>query len=445
LKLIYPDCWQWIMLARRIRGELTERESNVLFQLARMRTPPIDAVIVELEPGQGSASLLLAAGLMGKTRPQLISVPRAGCDPAEQDAWRKNLERCGLDEIAEEGTGPFGACIDILFVNATMEPERLESDLESWTAYVKAGGLVVLREASGEASSEKLQLPQYYERRRVGNLAWAVKQCGPSLRAKLPAGDNPLEGAIEAMLHFNTMPASAEEGTRIAAARLQDYMVRAAREIAEERHAVEALRRSWSWRITAVLRRTVDVLATATGLLAPGSRISGITQWIRYRKQLRASGLLDERYYRNQNSGVAWAGASPLLHFLVCGAKEGRNPNELFDVEYYVRRYPEVADSGLNPLVHYLMTGAYEGRDPHPHFDSTFYLEQNPDVREAGLNPLAHYLAPGIAESRDPNPWFDTSEYLEQNPDVATFGLNPLTHQLKQAGTGGRSRRCSRW
>jgi hypothetical protein len=115
----------------------------------------------------------------------------------------------------------------------------------------------------------------------------------------------------------------------------------------------------------------------------------------------------------------------PLLHFFVCGASEGKNPNELFDLDFYTRCYPDVARSGVNPLIHYLRTGAYEGRDPHPHFDSSFYLEQNPDVREGRLNPLAHYLAPGIAEGRDPNPWFDTSEYLEQNPDVVTFGSEP--------------------
>lgn len=387
----------------------------MLFHLAWARTPAIEPVIVELGADRGRASLLLGAGLLGKTKPKFISVAFPTGDP-----------------------------IDVLFVNAAPDNEKLHEELLLWAPSVKAGGIVALRGASRESLVEKLQPPQFDELRSVENLVWAVKQCGPSPADATNREQRLLDVALEAMLHLNTMPAFAEADTRPAAARLQDYVVRSAREIAEERHAVEALRRSWSWRITAALRLAVDVFQTANGLLAARSSVSGFTQWIRYRKQLRTSGLLDERYYRTQNAGVAWAGASPLLHFLVCGAAEGKNPNELFDTEYYVRRYPDVANSDLNPLVHYLTRGAYAGFDPHPYFDSSFYLEQNPDVSEAGLNPLAHYLAPGIAEGRDPNPWFDTSEYLEQNTDVAVFGLNPLTHQLKQARQGRDRRACSR-
>ena len=217
-------------------------------------------------------------------------------------------------------------------------------------------------------------------------------------------------------------------------AKMQDFMRRASRELAENRHALQALRRSWSWRLTAPLRLGIEMLHAIGGVLgsfaagSPKTRIVDLAQWLWFGRQVRASGLLDDRYYRDTHPGVAWARTSPLLHFFLCGASEGHKPNELFDVEYYLGRYPDVANSAINPLVHYLRNGAYEGRHPHPYFDSSFYLDQNPDVREGGLNPLAHYLAPGIAEGRDPNPWFDTSEYLEQNPEVAIFGLNPLGH-----------------
>ncbi len=255
--------------------------------------------------------------------------------------------------------------------------------------------------------------PTYSDFRNVDGLAWAVKQ------QETHVLDVPLDAAEE-----------------FAIARQQDFVRRAVREIAEDRHAIEALRQSWSWRLTAPLRLAIETLQAIMGVLAtfgrgsPKERLFGLAQWVRFGRQIRASGLLDERYYRDTHPGVAWAGTSPLLHFLVCAASAGDQPNELFDVEYYLGRYPDVALSGINPLIHYLRSGAGEGRDPHPHFDTSFYVEQNPDVRDARLNPLAHYLAPGIAEGRDPNPWFDTSEYLEQNPDVAIFGLNPLVHQL---------------
>ena len=278
---------------------------------------------------------------------------------------------------------------------------------------------MALHVVSTQSSGLLLPAPHYAEFRQVDNLAWAVKQCA------------------EVAVTIPSVPATPDAQQETAMARLQDFVRGATKELAESRHANQSLRRSWSWRLTAPLRFGVEALQAIAGVLASfghgpaKTRMVGLAQWLRFGRQVRASGLLDDRYYRDSHPGVAWARTTPLLHFFVSGASEGNQPNQLFDVDYYLGRYPDVARSPLNPLVHYLRSGAYEGRDPHPHFDSSFYLEQNPDVGERGLNPLAHYLAPGIVEGRDPNPWFDTSEYLEENPDVAMFGLNPLWHQTE--------------
>jgi len=363
-----------------------------------------------------------------------------------QPADGQNLRRCRLAHIVNAAVADCDVAIDILFINATADHDALHNDLSHWSPFVKLGGIVILHGVSPE-------LPQYFESprysgvRHIDSLAWAVKQCAASPPAP-PVGSDLdrlrllLNRSVDAMLYLNTVPGRGEPATHLedaaelAMARLQDYVRRTTREVAENRHAIQALHRSWSWRLTAPLRWGIEALQAVTGLLAsfghgsPKARFVGLAQWIRFGPQIRASGLLDERYYRDRHRDVAWARTTPLLHFLVCGASEGKNPNELFDLNFYTRCNPDVARSAVNPLIHYLRTGAYEGRDPHPHFDSSFYLEQNPDVRAGRLNPLAHYLAPGIAEGRDPNPWFDTSEYLEQNPDVVTFGLNPLTHFL---------------
>jgi hypothetical protein len=397
LQRIYPDCWRWISLARRIPGQLTDYQASLLFHLARMRTAAIDPVIVELGAGRGRASLVLAAGLCGKMRPRLFALQGSG------DAQR-NLQRCGFGRILAAAPENWKDAIDILLMNAGSDCE-----LSRWLPFVKPGGIVVVN----GASLEGLQPPAYGDLRKVDGLAWAVKQ------QETQVLDGPLDAAEE-----------------FAIARRHDYVRRASREIAEDRHAIEALKGSWSWRLTAPLRLAIETLQATVGVLAsfgsgsPKARLFGLAQWIRFGGQVRTSGLLDRRYYRDTHPGITWAGTSPLLHFLVCGAGLENNPNELFDVAYYLGRYPDVAHSGINPLIHYLRSGAREGRDPHPHFDTSFYLDENPDVGEAGFNPLAHYLAPGIAEGRDPNPWFDTSEYLEQNPDVAIFGLNPLVHQM---------------
>jgi hypothetical protein len=473
LKRKYPDCWKWISLARRIPGQLTENEASSLFYLARIRTPPVDPVIVELAPWRGQTSFLLAAGLFGKSRPRLNSIQRAGVDAGNpnQDIFHRNLQRCRLGHIldttaghARDAASNWKDSIDILFITAAPGDDTVHIDLSVWSPFVKLGGLVVLHAVSPEltAIGSSLASPRYGDFRRVDGLIWAVKQRPATISiASAAAGIDSIAGtgrlryllnrSTEAMLHLNTIPIvlehkapyvdardqHLEDCTEIAIARLQDYVRRSSKEFAENRHAIQALRRSWSWRLTAPLRLGIEILQAIAGLAtsllhgSPKDRIRGLTQWLLFGRQLRASGLLDERYYRETHPDAGWAQTSPLLHFLVRGEGEGKNPNELFDVEYYLGRYPDVARSGVNPLIHYLRDGAYEGRDPHPYFDSSFYLDQNPDVREGHINPLAHFLAPGVAEGRDPNPWFDTTEYLEQNPDVATFGLNPLVHQAE--------------
>jgi predicted O-methyltransferase YrrM len=389
---------------------LNENEAASLFHLARARTPFMDAAIVELGACQGKSTLLLAAGLRGKIGPRLFSFP--GISGSGDSA--RNFQRCRLEHIVDimtlhsrDAAANWNTGIDILFIHAAEDDDTLRSHFSLWSPFVRAGGIVALHGVSAESPAHLLPASHYADFRQVDGLAWAVKQCGDAAQLEMSS------------------------------AKLQDFARRAAREHAENRHALQALHRSWSWRLTAPLRLGIETLQAIGGLLSslghgsPKTRMIGLAHWLWFGRQIRASGLFDERFYRDTHAGVAWARSSPVLHFFVRGASEGDKPNALFDIEYYLGRYPDVAQSAMNPLVHYLRSGAYEGRDPHPHFDSSFYLEQNPDVREGRLNPLAHYLAPGIAEGRDPNPWFDTSEYLEQNPDVAVFGLNPLAHQAQ--------------
>jgi hypothetical protein len=260
-----------------------------------------------------------------------------------------------------------------------------------------------------------------------------------------------LNDASEAALRLNVEPdvlarvlaanqmaiPGADDATTANVERLRQRIQRAASELAETRHALVAVRASWSWRLTAPLRGLVEcsrffvLLFRLDGRgFLNGKSMLGLVQWIAFHRLVRGSGLFDESYYA-ACIPTGSRGINPLLHFFVLGTKGGRNPNSLFDVGYYWQRNPDVARSSINPLVHYLKWGAYEGRDPHPQFDSSYYLERNADVRESRQNPLAHYLAPGIIEGRDPNAWFDTSEYLERNPDAAVLGFNPLTHYME--------------
>jgi hypothetical protein len=151
-----------------------------------------------------------------------------------------------------------------------------------------------------------------------------------------------------------------------------------------------------------------------------------------------ASGLFDEAHYRHGYPDLAASRLTPLAHFVLKGAYEGRNPHPLFDTAYYRRCNPDVAEAGVNPLVHYRLLGALEGRNPHPLFDVAYYLSTNPDVRSAGVDPLSHFLTSGASEGRNPNPFFDCSYYLHLYPDVAGSQINPLLQFQSDGWREGR-------
>jgi hypothetical protein len=142
-----------------------------------------------------------------------------------------------------------------------------------------------------------------------------------------------------------------------------------------------------------------------------------------YWRQLTGSALktlFDADYYGH-----------PLLHFLLQGAYQGRQPHPLFDPAFYLRKYPDVAAAGVNPLCHYLKYGAAESRQPHPLFDPRFYLDRNRDIRRAGVNPLVHYVRHGAAEDRKPLPLFEPSHYRNSCAESPGSGQNLLVHFLE--------------
>jgi hypothetical protein len=148
-----------------------------------------------------------------------------------------------------------------------------------------------------------------------------------------------------------------------------------------------------------------------------------VVSLVPYWRQITGSArktLFDADYYRNS-----------LLHFLVEGAYQGRQPHPLFDPAFYLRKYPDVAAAGANPLCHYLKHGAAELRQPHPLFDPGFYLDRNPDIRRAGLNPLVHYVRHGAAEDRKPLPLFEPSHYRNSCAEAPSRGQNLLAHFLE--------------
>jgi GT2 family glycosyltransferase/glycosyltransferase involved in cell wall biosynthesis len=105
-----------------------------------------------------------------------------------------------------------------------------------------------------------------------------------------------------------------------------------------------------------------------------------------------------------------------------------------FDPAFYSNRYPDVQVSGMDPLAHYLLYGAREGRQPHPLFDVSYYLAANPDVAAAGANPLLHFLRFGQKEERRPHPLFDR---LERPLERVPFTLPAKSYQVATCKIAG--------
>ena len=74
--------------------------------------------------------------------------------------------------------------------------------------------------------------------------------------------------------------------------------------------------------------------------------------------------------------------------------------NKLFDIGYYLRNNPDVRKSGEDPLLHYIIHGFKEYRNPNLLFDNKSYLNSNSDVKNFKLNPLVHYSLYGQKEKR---------------------------------------------
>lgn len=166
---------------------------------------------------------------------------------------------------------------------------------------------------------------------------------------------------------------------------------------------------SLSWKITKPLRSLSSAFPRPAKLFQKGLQVAywaltlQLPRRLRQRKVARLlldSGIFDPAFYLAEYPDVADAGVNPLLHYLACGAREGRKPNPYFDAAYYVQNNPDVAASGADPLVHYLLEGFREGREPGPKFSGRLYLAQNPDVAASGMNPLAHFLKYGAGEGR---------------------------------------------
>ncbi|WP_293676639.1 hypothetical protein [uncultured Phenylobacterium sp.] len=138
--------------------------------------------------------------------------------------------------------------------------------------------------------------------------------------------------------------------------------------------------------------------------------------------------LFAEAWYARQNAyELAATSLSGLEHYVRAGAARGSSPHPLFDVAHYLAQGPALAH-GEDPLSHYLREGGRLGLSPHPLFDPAWYAEQAPEA--AGSPSLVHYLEAGSPAGLSPHPLFEPAWYAKTYPQVAESGLEPLVHYV---------------
>jgi hypothetical protein len=156
------------------------------------------------------------------------------------------------------------------------------------------------------------------------------------------------------------------------AARVPEARLRA--ELAEAKSALQAIRRSRTWRMAKSLHGFVD----DRPWLRP---------WLRRGFDLVRSGT---RRHPDRRQPIA---ADDVEAVLASG---------LFDAAWYTARYPDAPRDPAAAASDYLTHAGARTRDPGPLFDAGWYIATSPEVGDA--NALLHYLRKGRHRLRCPNP-----------------------------------------
>ena len=189
-----------------------------------------------------------------------------------------------------------------------------------------------------------------------------------------------------------------------------------------------------------------SVTATLLSAAVRARRIRNLPELARFGRTLERMGaaahyLFDPSWYQSRHPDVAASGIDLLVHYVLYGGAEGRDPSELFDGAWYVSQCPG-GTGGLNPLVHYVVRGAALGLDPHPLFESSWYRAHYPDAESPEL---VDFVLRGQALRRRPNRVFDPLWYVDQEGGRAELdphgggvtSADALLHYFRSGGARG--------
>ncbi|QEO17562.1 CgeB family protein [Acetobacter vaccinii] len=139
-------------------------------------------------------------------------------------------------------------------------------------------------------------------------------------------------------------------------------------------------------------------------------------------KTIGESGGFNPDFYFQENPDIQHSGLDPIVHYVLYGAAESRNPNENFNTDIYCRLYRNAIGQDENPFAHYIrnnnslfffekgllqeysyesITKAFRRFKKYPFFDEEDYKRMNSDIVSAHIPVLRHALLYGIGEGRE--------------------------------------------
>ncbi|AOW48503.1 CgeB family protein [Acetobacter ascendens] len=139
-------------------------------------------------------------------------------------------------------------------------------------------------------------------------------------------------------------------------------------------------------------------------------------------KSIIDSGKFDTEFYLEENPDVKKSGLDPVIHYVLYGVHENRNPNDNFNTEIYYNLYKNVIGKNENPFAHYIrnndhlfffekgllqeysyvsITNALNRLKKYPFFNEDDYVRMNSDVSSASMPTARHALLYGIGEGRE--------------------------------------------
>ncbi len=223
--------------------------------------------------------------------------------------------------------------------------------------FVARGAFLVDRSATAAESD----LANFADRVSGGAGFEAAPQPSPDLAAPAPADDAIVRELAEKTLEIARLRAE------LAAAQLNEQSLRAAVAATEAQNAGWDGLRTWVTKRVLTEPRGLHALRAARAEL--GHKVPrGLLSRHRPTKEERK--LLEE---------LALLRACPL-----------------FDPAWYVASLPDLARSGADPLLHFLLVGGPEAKDPGPWFETAAYLQANPKASTDRI-PLLHAIRMGSA------------------------------------------------